>query len=181
MRIIKVATPNGIDDIKIIGETEQERLFIKQLAEAGTLTSLSREVGDSIVFRAISVSSELGTGYYSSTKNIGKYDFAIRQNENHLVDLKFDKQDGPIDLTDYAGIKLQVKLRKGSAAIFEVSIGAGLEVAGIDNNILKVAFSAAQTILLDCDTYYYDVLLQKTISNVYYLEGKISVIKSTTR
>lgn len=181
MRVIKIPTSNGIDDIKIIGETEQERLFIKQLAEAGTLTSLSRQVGDSIVFRPISVSSGFGTGYYSSNKNIGKYDFSVRQNENHLVDLKFETQDGPLDLTSFSGIKLQVKLRKGSSAVFEVSLGAGLEISGDDNQVLKVAFTPGQTDLLNCETYYYDVLMQKPSSNVYYLEGKITVIKSTTR
>jgi hypothetical protein len=37
-------TANGIHDIKLIGENEQERLFIKQLAEAGTLSCVSGEL-----------------------------------------------------------------------------------------------------------------------------------------
>jgi hypothetical protein len=41
MQALRVLTANGIHDIKLIGENEQERLFIKQLAEAGTLSVVS--------------------------------------------------------------------------------------------------------------------------------------------
>jgi hypothetical protein len=64
-------------------------LFIKQLAEAGT--SVSGEVADSVLFRPISVMSEVSS--YVSTKNsIGKYDFIVRQNQDFITDLKFDKK-----------------------------------------------------------------------------------------
>jgi|GEM_PF-5201294 len=181
MRVIKIPTANGIDDVKMIGETTQERLFIKQLAEAGTLTSLSRQVADSIVFRAISVVSDSETGSFSQANSIGLYDFRVRQNQTFLLGLKFRNQSGPIDLTQYTGIRIQVKLNKGGDTIFEVSIGAGLDISGDDNEILNVSFSSGQTMLLDRDTYYYDVLFQKPTSNVYYLEGKITVNKSITR
>jgi hypothetical protein len=42
MQALRVLTANGIHDIKLIGENEQERLFIKQLAEAGTLSCVSK-------------------------------------------------------------------------------------------------------------------------------------------
>lgn len=180
MKIIKIATSNGIDDIKIIGETEQERLFIKQLAEAGTLTCLSRHVAESITFRPISVSSP-GSGSYSSAKTIGTYNFQVRQNENHLVDLKFETApDEPLDLSTFTEIKLQLKLRKTSQPVLTLSVGSGLTVTGDDSNILGVAFSAAQTKSLTSDQYYYDILMSTPSSNVYYLEGKINVLKSVT-
>jgi hypothetical protein len=58
MQALRVLTANGIHDIKLIGENEQERLFIKQL-EAGTLSCVSGEVADSVLFRPISVMSEV--------------------------------------------------------------------------------------------------------------------------
>jgi hypothetical protein len=91
MQALRVLTANGIHDIKLIGENEQERLFIKQLAEAGTLSCVSGEVADSVLFRPISVMSEVSS--YVSTKNsIGKYDFIVRQNQDFITDLKFDKK-----------------------------------------------------------------------------------------
>jgi hypothetical protein len=56
MQALRVLTANGIHDIKLIGENEQERLFIKQLAEAGTLSCVSYRL--TVLFRPISVMSE---------------------------------------------------------------------------------------------------------------------------
>lgn len=180
MQVEKVPTANGIDDIKLIGENELERQFIKQLAEAGTLSCISREVADSVMFRPISVTPELSS--YVSTKNsIGKYDFIVRQNETHNVDLKFSTADGPLDLTQYSAIKLQIKHSKSAAAIVELSVGSGLVISGADSNILKVSMTAAQTKLLTCESYYYDVLTATPTSNLYYLEGKITVKNTATR
>ena len=180
MRLEKVITSNGIDDIKLIGETELERNFIKQLAEAGTLSCTSREVSDSVLFRPISVMPEISS--YSSTKNaIGKYDFIVRQNENHNVDLTFNTNDDPLDLDQYSAIKLQIKHRKSAPPIVELALGSGLEVSGSNSNVLKIAITAAQTKLLTCNIYYYDVLMVTSTSNVYYLEGKITVKNTGTR
>jgi hypothetical protein len=180
MQVVKVPTANGIDDIKIIGENELERQFIKQLAEAGTLSCMSREVADSVLFRPISVTPELSS--YASIKNtIGKYDFIVRQNENHNVDLTFTTYATPLDLTQYSAIKLQVKHRKSAPAIFELALGSGLVISGAGFNVLKVSMTADQTKLLTCESYYYDVLTATPTSNVYYLEGKITVKKTGTR
>jgi len=180
MQVLKVPTANGIDDIKLIGENELERQFIKQLAEAGTLSCMSREVADSVLFRPISVTPELSS--YASTKNkIGKYDFIVRQNENHNVDLTFNTDATPLDLNQYSAIKLQVKHSKSAPAIFELSIGSGLLISGAGSNVLKVFMKAEQTKLLTCESYYYDVLTAKPTSNVYYLEGKITVKNTGTR
>lgn len=180
MKAERVVTANGIDDIKLIGETDLENLFIKQLAEAGTLSCTSRQVGDSIIFRPISVMPEMST-YSSSNSGIGKYNFEIRQNANHNVDLRFDKDTTPIDLTTFTEIKLQVKHSKSAHAIIELSIGSGLEISGDDLNILKVSFAATQTKLLTCESYYYDILMVTPTSNTYYLEGIITVKKTATR
>lgn len=180
MQIERVPTANGIDDIKLIGETELERQFIKQLAEAGTLSCISRQVADTVLFRPISVMPDISS--YASTKNsIGKYDFMLRQNESHFFDLSFNSDATPINLTQFQTIKLQVKKQKSSAAIIELSLASGLVVSGPDHNVLKVSFTAAQTKQLACETYYYDVLMSKPNQNIYYIEGLITVKKSATR
>lgn len=183
MKVIQVPTSSGIDDIKLIGENELERAFIKQLAEAGTLSSISRAVADSVTFRPISNSStSTGSSYYSSGRIIGKYDFTLRQNENRLIDLTFNSEGTPVDLAAFSAIRLQVKARASSASpIFELAIGSGLTIGGDDGNVLGVSFSAAQTKLLTFENYYYDVLMSTPTSNVYYLEGKITVKKSVTQ
>ncbi len=180
MQIERVPTANGIHDIKLIGENEDERLFIKQLAAAGTLSCMSREVADTVLFRPISVMSDISS--YISTKNaIGKYDFIIRQNESHKFELAFNTDDSPIDLTQYPIIKLQVKKTKSTSSIIDLSLGSGLTIVGSNNNRLEVSLTASQTRLLNCENYYYDVLMSKPTSNVYYVEGVITVKKSTTR
>jgi len=181
MQIQRVPTANGIDDIKLIGDTELERQFIKQLAEAGTLSCMSRNVSDTILFRAISVSEELSSYTSTANRTIGKYDFTLRQNQNHYFDLNFDKDASPLDLTQFTAIKLQVMLTKGNPALFSLTIGNGLDISGVDDSVLKVSFSAAQTAIMHCDSYYYDILMSKPNSNVYYLEGRITVKKTATR
>lgn len=178
MQVERVPTANGVDDIKLIGETELERQFIKQLAEAGTLSCINRNVSESVVFRAISVMEEFSS--YSSKKTIGKYNFSLRQNESHSFDLSFNSDDLPIDLRQYPTIKLQVKKSKTSSPIIQLDLTAGLQISGPDHNVLKVAFTSSQTKLLACETYNYDVLMSKPNQNVYYLEGLITVKKSIT-
>ena len=180
MQAVRVPTANGIHDIELIGENEEERLFIKQLAEAGTLSCMSREVANSILFRAISVGAEMSS-YTSLKSTIVKYDFTVRQNENYNVDLNFGNDITPLDLTQYSAIRLQVKHSKSAPAIIELTLGSGLEILGINSNILNVSLTAAQTKLLTCETYYYDVLTAKPESNIYYLEGKITVKNTGTR
>jgi hypothetical protein len=181
MQIVRVPTANGIDDIKLIGDTDLENLFIKQLAEAGTLSCISRQVSDTILFRPISVTPELSSYTSTANRSIGKYDFVARQNQDHNVDFRFDEESVALDLTQFMAIKLQVKREKGSPALFSLSLGTGLTITGADNNVLATKFTAAQTALLNCESYYYDVLMSKPTSNVYYLEGKITVKKSGTR
>jgi len=180
MIVERVSTANSIHDIKLIGENDLERQFIKQLAEAGTLSCQNRQVSDSVLFRPISVASEISS--YTSTKgNIAQYNFEVIQNQNYAVDFPFEINGSPLDLTDFLAIKLQVKHSKSAPAIVELSIGSGLEISGDDFNILKVTMTAAQTKLLTCETYYYDVLTTKIDSNKYYLEGKITTKTTSTR
>jgi hypothetical protein len=180
MQVEKITTPNGIHDIKLIGENEEENQFIKQLANAGTLSCLDRQVSNTVSFRAISVSSDISS--YSSTKNsIGKYDFVLRQNQEQNIDLSFRNSQGTIDLTQFPVIKLQVKHTKSAPAIIELSLNEGLLISGENKNILKVAFSSDQTKLLASEVYYYDILTATDNSNRYYLEGKITIKKTGTR
>lgn len=180
MRVEKIPTTNGIDDIKLIGENDFENLFIKQLAEAGTLSCLNREVSNTAVFRPISTISDIERKSVDENQ-IGKYDFTMRQNESHTMDLTFIKDDAPINLTDYDAIKLQVKYSKSAPALLSLSVGSGLEIKGDDNNVLGVSFTKQQTQSLSCQMLYYDVMMVKGAENDYLLEGKISVKQSITR
>jgi len=180
MQVQRVITANGIDDIKLVGETDLERQFIKQLAEAGTLSCLNRQVSDSVLFRPISVASEISS-YTSSNGSIPRYNFDVVQNASHTIDLVFDINDVPLDLNDFLAIKLQVKHSKSAPPIIDLAIGSGLAISGVDSNILKATMTAAQTKLLTCESYYYDVLMSKTDLNKYYLEGKITTKTTATR
>ena len=180
MLIQRVPTTNSIDDIKFIGENDLERQFIQQLAESGTLSCVTRQVGDSILFRPISVSSELSS-YTSSNKSISQYNFEIRQNQDFTVDISFKKDGSILDLSQFLGIKLQVKHSKSAPAIIELNLNSGLAVSIADTSVLKIAITAEQSKLLTCESYYYDILMSKQTSNVYYLEGKITVKNTGTR
>lgn len=180
MQAIQVPTANGIHDIKLIGDNDEERLFIKQLAEAGTLSCVSNQVGDSILFRAISVQPEISS--YTSTKgDISRYNFNVRQNQSENFDLTFKSGGVALPLVQFEQIKLQIKHSKSAPAIVELTVGTGLVISVIDNNVLSVSLTAAQTKLLTCESYYYDVLMVKPSSNKYYLEGKVTVKLTVTR
>lgn len=183
MRVVRIPTSNGIDDIKLIADDDAEAIFIRQLAEAGTLSSLSTSASSSVVFRAISVQpSSIGVSEsLISRGKVGKYDFSIRQNESHLIGMTFSKNDTPLDLTAYSSIKLQVKPSKTSSAIITLDLTSGLTVTGDDSNALNIEFLSTQTKELCNETYYYDILFVGAASNIYYVEGKITVKKSVTR
>lgn len=180
MQVLRVVTTNGIDDIKLIGETEMEREFIKQLAESGTLSCISKEVADTALFRPISVTPEMST--YTSTRGIiGRYNFIVRQNQDKTFDLKFVIDGDDLDLTEFTAIKLQIANHKGSSAIIELAVGSGLTISPEFSNVLNVTLTAAQTASLKCQEYFYDVLMSMPSSNRYYVEGKITVKKSQSR
>lgn len=181
MQIVRIPNPNGVDDIKIISESDSDRILIKQLAEAGTLSNISRGVSDSVIFRAISINDGNYASAASLRKKIGKFDFEVRQNENEVLNMTFTADNVPLDLTLYTQIKLQVKSSKGGAPLLTLSLGSGLTVTGSESNLLNIVFSAQQTLSLKNDSYYYDIMLSTPETNIYYVEGKISPLKSTTR
>lgn len=180
MLVEKIVTVNSIHDIKLIGENDLERQFIKQLAEAGTLSCQNRQVADSVLFRPISVASEISS-HTSGGSNIARYNFEVIQNSTHIIDLVFDKNGISLDLSIFSAIKLQVKHSKSAPAIVELLLGSGLAVSGLNSNVLTVTMTDAQTKLLTCETYYYDVLTATPFFNKYYLEGKITTKTTATR
>lgn len=181
MQIVRIPNINGIDDVKIISDNEADRLFIKQLAESGTLSNISRGVSDSVIFRAISINDTSYSGVANMHKKIGKFDFEVRQNENETLDMTFTSGEAPLNLGAYSAIKLQVKASKGGPALLTLALGSGLTITGAATNILKIEFSSAQTLMLKSDSYYYDILLSTETTNTYYVEGKITSLKSSTR
>lgn len=182
MKIEKIVTSNGIADVKITAENNTEVTFLKQLVDAGTLVSLSGYVGSSAVFRPMSIMEEdFRSSEVTTTNSIGTYNFDMRQNEEHKVDLKFKTDGAAIDLSGFDSITLQIKREKLSSPLVSLSIGDGLTVMGLLHDKLGVTIKAGQTKLLTETQYYYDVLFTKGTINTYYLEGTITVITSVTR
>lgn len=181
MQFQRIPNSSGIDDLKLIGETDEEKAYIRILAECGTLSSTTSSASSAVTFRPISLSYVANTdAALLSRGKIGKLDFTIRQNANFLIDLKFNTTGVPIDLTTYSAIKLQVKTSKSSGAIVTLALGTGLTVSGADDNILSVAFTPAMTELLTDSQYYYDLMMSKPNSNDYFVEGKINVERTVT-
>lgn len=183
MLVQRITTSGGIDDCKLIAETEDERMYLKQLAEAGTMVSRSNNASSSITFRPFSSSNSVGNLIPTliSTGKIGKLDLTLRQNQNFTIDLKFISAAAPMDLTVYTAIKLQIKDKKGGTAIISLSLGAGLTVSGPDNNVLSIVLTPAQTELLCRDEYTHDILMETANSKTYYVEGKIMIERTGTR
>jgi hypothetical protein len=182
MQVSIIATLNGIPDLKLIAESEAEQNYLLQLADAGTLTSMIKSTGLSVVFRAVSVMEEdYATNTSSSTSSIGRYNFEVRQNETKSFDFTFSTPESPINLNIYTGIELQIKNRQSGSAVISLSIGAGLQILGDANNVLRVVLTAAQTKLLELPQYCYDVLFKSPGSNVYQVEGIITVMPSVSR
>lgn len=182
MQFQRIPNSSGIDDLKLIGETDDERSYIRMLAECGTLTSTTSSASASVVFRPIALNYSPGatSSDLISTGKIGKLDFTIRQNANFLIDLKFNSSTVPLNLNTYVAIKLQVKTSKSSGALVTLSLGSGLVVSGPDNNVLSVAFTPVMTQVLTDNQYYYDLMMSKPNSNDYFVEGKINVERTVT-
>lgn len=182
MIVQRIANSAGVDDIKLIAETESDKILIRQLAESGTLISRSSIASSSVVFRALSSNSQtLSANNIISKGAIGKVDLKIRQNQTFRFDLKFIVSGQALNLLDYLSIKMQFKDRKESGAIISLSIGNGLIVSGDDNNILSVELTADQTAKFCNDEYYHDIVFESVDSKIYYIEGKAIIEKSTTR
>lgn len=182
MIVQRITNSAGVDDIKLIAETEDDKILIRQLAESGTLISRSSMASSSIVFRALSASEQtLSTNQILSRGTIGKVDFKVRQNQTFRFDLRFNTADGALNLTDYTSIKMQFKVRKDAGEIVSLSIGSGLTITGEDNNVLSVELKASQTALFCNDEYYHDIVMETPSAKVYYIEGKVFVEKTTTR
>lgn len=180
MKVVQIATSSGIDDIKLIAENPAEEAFLKQLAEAGTLTSLTSVASSSLLLRPITVQSLQNYNNLISRGIIGKYDFELVQNQDFGTVLTFINNGNPLDLSLYNAIKMQVKSSRSSTAVISLEIGSGLTISGPDNNILSISISADQTKLLCEETYYYDILFASAIKT-YYVEGKITIKKTRTR
>lgn len=179
MQIVRISNSTGIDDLKLIGETEAEKIFIKQLSEAGTLISVSSVSSGSAIFRA-SVTGTNQQNTLISSGRIGKVDFTIRQNANFIVDLKFVSAGEPMDLTEYTAIKLDIRKEKHAPVAASLNLTSGLSISGDDDNILKIQLSPQHTSVLCHDSYYYDIMFVKPGSNNYYVEGKLYINRTVT-
>lgn len=186
MRVQRIPNTNGIDDIKFIADDDSDKTFLRQLAEAGTLSALNGNAVSSLSFRAISVVSMSGaSNNYTSTNSIARYNFDVRQNELKAFDLTFNNSltdpATPIDLSAFSAIRIQIKPTKGSPALITLSLGAGLTISGESLNVLSVVIMPAQTAIMNLPEYYYDVMFASPEANEYHLEGKIKVLKTATR
>lgn len=185
MQVQRITNPAGIDDIKLIAETESDKVLLRQLAETGTLVSRSSNASSSLVFRALAVSNPSGDSLNTlvSRGAIGKLDLTLRQNQNFTIVLKFKNQTTglPLDLTTYDAIRLQLRDRRNSAAVVSLAIATGLTISGVDNDSLTIAVSPTQSVLLTKDDYDYDILMVNGDTNTYYVEGIVKIERTGTR
>lgn len=183
MKVQRIETSSGVDDIRLIAESESDRLLIKQLAEAGSLISRTSVGASSIVYRVATAVSSVGdtNNNLVSRGRIGKLDFTIRQNQNFIVDLRFIEAGNPLDLTTYTAIKLQFKHHKEAPAVVSLAVASGLTVSGDDNNVLGIQLTPDQSKLLTRDEYYYDIVMETESSKTYYIEGKAKIERTATR
>ncbi|WP_417365904.1 hypothetical protein [Flavobacterium beibuense] len=183
MQVQTIAASFGLEDIKLTAQNEQERNLLIALANAGTLTCITTEVGKSVVFRAQSIMEEdYVSSSVSNSSSIGTYNFEMRQNEYHFFTLNFSANGGDLmDLSIYESILLQVKKHKHGTPIISLDLESGLELNPEQTSQLKVLFSADQTEKLTLQQYYYDVLFKNQTENKYYLEGEIIIKQSVTR
>jgi hypothetical protein len=116
--------------------------------------------------------------------NIGTYDFTcILQNEGFNVELTFTEGDPaiPIDLTLYDEIKLDIKDDFGNI-VKRKELGDGLSIHGTDDNVLRVSFAKADTLVLTRPSYNYDILFVNALGeNWYPIQGSIKIINTITR
>jgi len=182
MQVTRIVNSNGVDDLKLIAENDIEQNYLRQLATAGTLTSISASTGLSLLLRAVSVMEEDYSSNTATVSNsIGRYNFDIRQNERKVSDMLFTINGAAMNLTVYDSIILQVKKHKAGSAVITLNIGEGLELMGDSHNVLRLTFTALQTALLDTPQYYYDILCKTGSINSYNVEGIINVIPSVSR
>jgi hypothetical protein len=118
----------------------------------------------------------------SKCDNIGVYNFdCVIQNQGYTVEMVFNIEGEPLDLTIYPTIKLAIKSNLNSL-ITTLGLGSGLEIVGENNNILRVTFDKELTLILKSNIYYYDILFV-TVDNKhqYFLKGEIKVNSTITR
>lgn len=180
MRVERIATLNGINDFRLISESEDDAFYIRQIASAGTLTCISGSASSDAVFRAISVNASSSPRVISRGE-IGKYNFHVRQNQSEQISLSFVRNEIPMDLSLYSNIKIQIKPERESGAVIELTLQSGLSVSGDSNNMLNINLTALQTAVLCRQQYFYDVLFENGALKNYMLEGVIFINKTTTR
>jgi predicted transcriptional regulator YdeE len=91
MQVLRVPTTNGIDDIKLIGDTDLDNLFIKQLAQAGTLSCINKNVEDFVIFRAISNNSN--TTNFMNNIIIPRGQFLVFKTKGNMNDYELERND----------------------------------------------------------------------------------------
>jgi hypothetical protein len=116
--------------------------------------------------------------------NIGVYNFTcVLQNQGFNVEFEFEETDpvAPIDLTQYDAIRMDIMDDMGKV-VKEMSLGDGLTIVGADDNVLRVTFVAADTLVLTRTSYKYDILFVHPVSeNTYFIQGSFPVLNTITR
>lgn len=114
--------------------------------------------------------------------NVGVFNMQLIRGNNKVYQLSFfnaspdGSQQTPIDLTEYTSIKMDIKTSKSIEAtpFVTFTVGSGLAISGIDNNILKINFN--RTFLnTDRIQFYYDILFLKDNNYDTLIEGVISI------
>ena len=121
-----------------------------------------------------------------------RYSFIVEQGATTNIQLKWEDENGSIDLSGYSG-KMQIRPTIDSNTVYltlssslDVD-GTGLNMSGSDGETavqsgsIGIYISAAQSAQLNFDTAYYDLEMMSGNEVTRLLEGQVKLSKNVTR
>ena len=121
-----------------------------------------------------------------------RYSFIVEQGATTNIQLKWEDENGVIDLSGYSG-RMQIRPTVDSETVYltlssslDVD-GTGLNMSGSDGETavqsgsIGIYISAAQYAELNFDTAYYDLEMMSGNEVTRLLEGQVKLSKNVTR
>jgi hypothetical protein len=121
-----------------------------------------------------------------------RYSFIVEQGATTNIQLKWEDENGSIDLSGYSG-RMQIRPTVDSSTVYltlssSLDIdGTGLNMSGSDGETavqsgsIGIYISAAQSAELNFDTAYYDLEMMNGNEVTRLLEGQVKLSKNVTR
>lgn len=116
----------------------------------------------------------------------GVLNINLIQGDDKTIYLKFEEKVSnvlsPIDLTLYSEIKMDVKKRIdiNETPFITWTVGTGLTISGIDNNILELEFTQ-EFYESQLSQWYYDIKFVKDLKLSHMINGVINIHLVTTK